>query len=84
MRDYRDAKTMAQALRKALAAQDVTLTHSQSLELISQAFGLENWNILAAKIEAERLSRPQPRRRPAGPRPSTARSAASPSTPSRR
>lgn len=60
MRDYRDAKTMAQALRKGLAAQDVSLTHSQSLELIAQAFGLDNWNILAAKIEAERLSRPQP------------------------
>jgi|SRR5579872_337093 len=60
MRDYRDAKTMAQALRKALAAQDVTVTHSQSLELVAQAFGLDNWNILAAKIEAERPLRPEP------------------------
>jgi hypothetical protein len=51
---------MAQALRRALATQDVSLTHSQSLELIAQAFGLDNWNILAAKIEAERPSRPAP------------------------
>src|SRR5258708_14380286 len=60
MRDFRDAKTMAQALKKALAAHDVTFTHSQSLELIAQAFGLDNWNILAAKIEAERVPEPQP------------------------
>jgi ClpX C4-type zinc finger/Glyoxalase superfamily protein len=50
MRDYRDAKAMAQSLRQALTARDVTITHSDSLELIAKSFGLDNWNILAAKI----------------------------------
>jgi ClpX C4-type zinc finger/Glyoxalase superfamily protein len=54
MRDYRDAKTMAKGLRRSLADLGTGVTHSQSLELIAQAFGLDNWNILAAKIEAVR------------------------------
>jgi hypothetical protein len=54
MRDYRDAKTMAKGLRRSLAGQGTRLTHSQCLELIAQAFGFDNWNILAAKIEAAR------------------------------
>jgi ClpX C4-type zinc finger/Glyoxalase superfamily protein len=54
MRDYRDAKTMAKGLRRSLADLGTDVTHSQSLELIAQAFGLDNWNILAAKIEAAR------------------------------
>src|SRR6185295_10999677 len=51
MRDFRDAKTMAHALRNALQVKAVETTHSECLELISKAFGFENWNILAAKIE---------------------------------
>ena len=54
MRDFRDAKTMAQSLRKALAARETTVTHSQSLELIAQAFGLADWNTLSAAIDAEK------------------------------
>jgi hypothetical protein len=57
MRDHRDAKTMAKGLRRSLAGQGIELTHSQSLEAIAQAFGYDDWNILAAKIEA---SRPAP------------------------
>jgi hypothetical protein len=55
MRDFRDAKTMAHALRNALEARAVATTHSDCLELIAKAFGYDNWNILAAKIEAARL-----------------------------
>lgn len=54
MRDYRDAKTMAKGLRRSLADLGTELTHSQSLELIAQAFGYDNWNILAARIETTR------------------------------
>jgi hypothetical protein len=54
MRDYRDAKIMAKGLRRSLAELGTELTHSQSLELIAQAFGFDNWNILAAKIDAAR------------------------------
>jgi hypothetical protein len=52
MRDFRDAKVMAHALRDALKVKAVEITHSESLELIANAFGYANWNILSAKIEA--------------------------------
>src|SRR5262249_60128893 len=55
MGDFRDAKTMAHALRSALESRAVAITHSDCLELIAKAFGYDNWNILAAKIEAARL-----------------------------
>src|SRR5262250_1272540 len=52
MRDFRNAKIMAHALRDALKAKTVETTHAEALELIAKAFGYENWNILSAKIEA--------------------------------
>jgi hypothetical protein len=52
MRDFRDAKAMARSLRHGLTEHGLDLTHSQSLELTAKAFGYDNWNILAAKIEA--------------------------------
>jgi hypothetical protein len=58
MRDFRDAKTMAHALRDALKVKAVEATHSECLELIAKAFGYENWNILSAKIEAARPHAP--------------------------
>ncbi len=63
MRDYRDAKLMARALRTGLAKEKLSVTHSQSLELMAKAFGFDNWNILAAKIEAVRpaLAEPVPK-----------------------
>ena len=59
MRDFRDAKTMAHSLRQALTARSVTVTHSDSLELVAKAFGFDNWNILAAKIDADRPPAPE-------------------------
>jgi Glyoxalase superfamily protein/Clp amino terminal domain, pathogenicity island component len=53
MRDFRDAKAMARALRAALGAQGVKITVSQSLELIAKAFGVADWNTLSAAIRAE-------------------------------
>ena len=52
MRDFRDAKAMAQTLREALKAKSVSLTHSESLELVARIFGLPDWNFLAARIQA--------------------------------
>jgi ATP-dependent Lon protease len=52
MRDFRDAKAMAQTLREALKTKSVSVTHSESLELIARSFGLPDWNYLAAKIQA--------------------------------
>jgi len=52
MRDFRDAKAMAQTLREALNARSVSLTVSESLELIAKVLGFTDWNVLAAKIRS--------------------------------
>ena len=52
MRDYRDAKAMAQTLRQVLDAKSVSLTHSESQELIAKVLGFRDWNVLAARIQA--------------------------------
>lgn len=56
MRDFRDAKAMAQSLRQALSAKNIPVSHSDSLELIAQSFGFENWNILSAKIGGQHVA----------------------------
>jgi hypothetical protein len=53
MRDFRDAKAMAGTLRAALATKGFKITISQSLELIAEAFGMADWNTLAAVIRKE-------------------------------
>ena len=52
MRDFRDAKVMAHALRDALKSRAVKTSHSECLELIATVFGYDNWNVLSAKIAA--------------------------------
>lgn len=52
MRDFRDAKPMAKALRAALAERKVELSHSETLEIVARQFGFDDWNVLAARIEA--------------------------------
>ena len=54
MRDFRDAKTMAQTLRESLTAKSVTISHSESLELVSRMFGLADWNTLSAMLQSTR------------------------------
>jgi hypothetical protein len=74
MRDFRDAKSMAHALREALKGKAVETTHSDCLELIAKAFGYENWNILSAKIETirprgiESVASPAATQEPASPK----------------
>lgn len=53
MRNYRDAKAMAKAMREALANDNLTVSHSQALEIVAKQFGLESWNVLSAKIGEE-------------------------------
>jgi hypothetical protein len=65
MRDFRDAKAMAQTLRAALATRGHKITISESLELIAQAFGVADWNTLSATIRAEA---PTPRESASGTR----------------
>jgi catechol 2,3-dioxygenase-like lactoylglutathione lyase family enzyme len=54
MRDFRDAKAMAQTLRENLKTPDAKLSVSDSLELVAKQFGFENWNVLVAKINQAR------------------------------
>lgn len=54
MRDFRDAKSMAQTLRESLGAKAVTISHSESLELVSKMLGLADWNTLSALLQTER------------------------------
>ena len=53
MRDFRDAKAMAKAVRETLAARNIEISHSEALEIVARQFGVETWNILSSKIEAK-------------------------------
>ena len=57
MRDYRDAKAMAKAMRNALSARDVTVTHSEALEIVARQFGFASWNVMSAKIDEDGADR---------------------------
>jgi hypothetical protein len=59
MRDFREAKAMAQTLRASLAAMGFKITVSQSLELIAQSFGVADWNTLAAAIRTPATAAPE-------------------------
>lgn len=50
MRSFRDAKLMAKSLRDTMAAKQVPLSHSETLEIVARQFGYDDWNVLAAKI----------------------------------
>jgi catechol 2,3-dioxygenase-like lactoylglutathione lyase family enzyme len=58
MRDFRDAKLMAKALRQALASRDVTVSHSETLEIVARQFGFDQWNILSAKLDEAEVAKP--------------------------
>jgi uncharacterized protein len=53
MRDFRDSEAMAQTLRDALKTKSITLTNSESLELIARILGFHDWNVLSARIQTE-------------------------------
>ncbi len=55
----RDPKTMAKTLRTALAAHDITVSHSQSLELVAKQLGFKDWNTAAA-YEETHAAKPLP------------------------
>jgi catechol 2,3-dioxygenase-like lactoylglutathione lyase family enzyme len=63
MRTYLQAKAMAKSLRELLAGKNVSLSHSECLEIVAQQFGFGNWNVLAAKIDLETAAR-EPRAEP--------------------
>jgi len=46
MTELESAKRMARALRQALAAKSIDVTHSQALEFVAQSLGHADWNTL--------------------------------------
>ena len=80
MRDFRDAKAMAQTLRDALKSKSVTLTHSESLEIVARTLGFHDWNVLSAAIHASKPDDNPMRVTPAAP---TGHGAVLPVTPMR-
>jgi hypothetical protein len=52
MRTFLDAKAMAKSLRTALDDKQHAVTHSECLEIVAAQFGLDNWNVLSARIDA--------------------------------
>jgi len=55
MRTVRDAKAMAKSLRAELLSRaQVDLSHGECLEIVARQFGVDNWNILSAKIQDSR------------------------------
>jgi hypothetical protein len=69
MRDFRDAKAMARALRTDLTARGVRLSQAEALELVAKLLGARDWNTLSAAIEAETKATPPPEPAPAAPAP---------------
>jgi catechol 2,3-dioxygenase-like lactoylglutathione lyase family enzyme len=47
-----EAKQMARALREALASRNITVTHSDALELVAKSLDYADWNTLAARASA--------------------------------
>lgn len=58
MRDYRDAKAMAQTLRETLQAKTIAISHSESLEFVSRMLGVNDWNTLSALLQPGRQEPP--------------------------
>ncbi|CAN5280920.1 glyoxalase superfamily protein [soil metagenome] len=45
------AKAMAKRLRAALAARNIDVSHSATLELVAAELGHDNWNIASARLD---------------------------------
>lgn len=54
MRDFRDAKAMAHTLRESLTTKAITISHGESLELVSRMLGIADWNTLSALLQTDR------------------------------
>jgi ATP-dependent Lon protease len=54
MRDFRDAKAMAQTLRESLTTKAMNISHGESLELVSKMLRIADWNTLSALLQAGR------------------------------
>jgi catechol 2,3-dioxygenase-like lactoylglutathione lyase family enzyme len=60
MRTYKDAKAMAKSLRESLAVRDVSLSHSECLEIVARQLGWQEWNSLSAALDVQEGRRVSP------------------------
>lgn len=60
MRTYLESKAMAKLLRDSLTAKNISLSHSECLEIVARQFGFADWNILSSKIEFDSGRRKPP------------------------
>jgi uncharacterized protein YjbI with pentapeptide repeats len=51
-------KSMAKALRQALADRHIELSHGDCLELVAKQFGVRDWNVLSAAIGPAAVDKP--------------------------
>ena len=51
MRSEKNPKAMAKALREELARRGVAVAHGECLDIVARQFGLDNWNVLSARLE---------------------------------
>lgn len=58
MRSYKDAKAMAKSLRAVLAARNVSLSHTECLEIVARQFNFADWNTLSSKLEDDQPAPP--------------------------
>jgi ATP-dependent Lon protease len=80
MRTYKDAKAMAKSLRDVLAVRNVSVSHSECLEIVAQQFGFPDWNTLSSKLSNEEKRTAVSKDNDAAPRPTgAARRVAAPS-----
>jgi predicted enzyme related to lactoylglutathione lyase len=61
MRTYKDAKAMARSLRESLTARNVSLSHSECLEIVARQFGWKEWNSLSAALDVQEGRTTSPR-----------------------
>lgn len=59
MHSFLNAKVMEKTLRHMLSERGLTLSHSESLEIVAKQFGVPNWNVLAARIEKPNADTPE-------------------------
>ena len=51
MSNVLDPKSMAKSLRSELSSRKIEITHSTALEIVARQFGVNDWNVLSAKLE---------------------------------
>ena len=56
MRDYRDPKAMAKTVREFLAAKNISLKHSESLELVSKMLGFLTGTLSLLRFQTNGLA----------------------------